>query len=392
MTAFPVRETAAETAYAKINLALHVRRRMPDGYHDLETLFAFCADGDELTAAPADDLSLTIVGPFGEKLSAGPDNLVLRAAEALRAAAGTAAGAAIRLDKRLPVASGIGGGSADAAAALRLLVRLWDVAVADETLHGIAATLGADVPACMVSQTCRGEGRGDRLDLLDARALTGIPLLLVKSACRRADRAGVPALGPDRSRAARVGGSARCGAEWAKRSRAAGACAAAGDRVRGRGAVGDARSAAGTDVGLGRDLFRAVRGCGGARRRGCGNRGGASALVAAGVAVALGRSVLFERTAPLSAFERRRAAIGVMVAPLGHLVDRSQVGPTKASSSGDAASSARPRPSRTVAARDRAPRHGMPSRRSAWPRGRRRAPRAGGAARASRSPPRRAAR
>ncbi len=180
MTAFPVRETA-ETAYAKINLALHVRRRMPDGYHDLETLFAFCADGDELTAAPADDLSLTIVGPFGEGLSAGPDNLVLRAAEALRAAAGTAAGAAIRLDKRLPVASGIGGGSADAAAALRLLVRLWDVAVADETLHGIAATLGADVPACMVSQTCRGEGRGDRLDLLDARALTGMPLLLVNS-------------------------------------------------------------------------------------------------------------------------------------------------------------------------------------------------------------------
>ena len=179
MTAHPVRETAAETAYAKINLALHVRRRMPDGYHDLETLFAFCADGDELTAAPADDLSLTIVGPFGEGLSAGPDNLVLRAAEALRAAAGTAAGAAIRLDKRLPVASGIGGGSADAAAALRLLVRLWDVAVTDETLHGIAATLGADVPACMVSQTCRGEGRGDRLDLLDARALTGMPLLLV---------------------------------------------------------------------------------------------------------------------------------------------------------------------------------------------------------------------
>ncbi|WP_298687367.1 4-(cytidine 5'-diphospho)-2-C-methyl-D-erythritol kinase [uncultured Sphingomonas sp.] len=179
MTAHPVRETAAETAYAKINLALHVRRRMPDGYHDLETLFAFCADGDELTAAPADDLSLTIVGPFGEGLSAGPDNLVLRAAESLRAAAGTAAGAAIRLDKRLPVASGIGGGSADAAAALRLLVRLWDVAVADETLHGIAATLGADVPACMVSQTCRGEGRGDRLDLLDARALTGMPLLLV---------------------------------------------------------------------------------------------------------------------------------------------------------------------------------------------------------------------
>ncbi len=169
----------AETAYAKINLALHVRRRMPDGYHALETLFAFCADGDVLTAEPADALSLAIEGPFGAGLSAGPDNLVLRAAEALRAAAGTTAGAALRLDKRLPVASGIGGGSADAAAALRVLARLWGIAVQPETLHGIAATLGADVPACVASRTCRGEGRGDALDFLDERALAGMPVLLV---------------------------------------------------------------------------------------------------------------------------------------------------------------------------------------------------------------------
>ncbi|HLZ78327.1 MAG TPA: 4-(cytidine 5'-diphospho)-2-C-methyl-D-erythritol kinase [Sphingomonas sp.] len=175
MTQFP----AAETAYAKINLALHVRRRRPDGYHELETLFAFCADGDRLSAAPADTLSLAIEGPFGEGLSAGPDNLVLRAAEALRVEAGVATGAAIRLDKRLPVASGIGGGSADAAAALRLLVRLWGVTVADETLHAIGAALGADVPACVASRACRGEGRGDALDFLDEGTLAGRPVLLV---------------------------------------------------------------------------------------------------------------------------------------------------------------------------------------------------------------------
>lgn len=175
MTQYP----AAETAYAKINLALHVRRRRPDGYHELETLFAFCADGDRLSATPADTLSLAIEGPFGEELSAGPDNLVLRAAEALRVEAGVSAGAAIQLDKRLPVASGIGGGSADAAAALRLLVRLWGVTVADEVLHAIGAALGADVPACVASRACRGEGRGDALDFLDEGALAGRPVLLV---------------------------------------------------------------------------------------------------------------------------------------------------------------------------------------------------------------------
>jgi 4-diphosphocytidyl-2-C-methyl-D-erythritol kinase len=170
---------AAETAYAKINLALHVRRRRADGYHDIETLFAFCADGDGLSAAPADSLSLTIAGPFADGLSAGPDNLVLRAAEALRAEAGIVAGAAIALDKRLPVASGIGGGSADAAAALRLLARLWGVDVPAARLHAIAADLGADVPACFVSQACRGEGRGDALATLDEGALAGVPVLLV---------------------------------------------------------------------------------------------------------------------------------------------------------------------------------------------------------------------
>ncbi|MDB5737223.1 MAG: 4-(cytidine 5-diphospho)-2-C-methyl-D-erythritol kinase [Sphingomonas bacterium] len=168
-----------ETGFAKINLALHVRRRRADGYHDIETLFAFCADGDGLSATPADTLSLTIEGPFAEGLSAGPDNLVLRAAEALRAEAAIADGAAIRLVKRLPVASGIGGGSADAAAALRLLVCLWGLTIAPERLHAIAAGLGADVPACLVSRACRGDGRGDALAMLDDGGLAELPVLLV---------------------------------------------------------------------------------------------------------------------------------------------------------------------------------------------------------------------
>ena len=171
--------TLTETAYAKINLALHVRRRRADGYHDLETLFAFCADGDGLEVEQADDLSLTIAGPFGAGLSVGEDNLVLRAARALQTASGGRRGAAIRLDKRLPVASGIGGGSADAAAALRLLARLWSVELPQPALHDIAADLGADVPACLVSKSCRGEGKGDDLDLLDDTVLRGQPVLLV---------------------------------------------------------------------------------------------------------------------------------------------------------------------------------------------------------------------
>lgn len=169
----------SETAYAKINLALHVRERMPDGYHRLETLFAFAQDGDRLAAEPADTLSLTIDGPFAPGLSAGPDNLVMRAAERLRAASGATKGAKLHLTKNLPVASGIGGGSADAAAALRLLVRLWQIDFDQDWLRDIAGPLGADIPACVSSKTMRGEGRGDLLEKIDGEAITGMPLLLV---------------------------------------------------------------------------------------------------------------------------------------------------------------------------------------------------------------------
>lgn len=168
-----------EVAFAKINLALHVRAREPDGYHRLETLFAFARDGDLLTAKPSDRLSLDVEGPFGAGLSNDDDNLVLRAARAVQAHFGIRDGAALRLDKRLPVASGIGGGSADAAAAMRLLARLWSLDLSDPAFEAIAAGLGADVPACVRSVTVRGEGRGDRLLPVPSSDLSGTPLLLV---------------------------------------------------------------------------------------------------------------------------------------------------------------------------------------------------------------------
>lgn len=165
-----------EPAPAKLNLALHVRGKRDDGRHELETLFAFCTDGDLLYAEPADNLSLTVMGRFAEGLD-GDDNLVLRAARGLQKASGTAAGAALTLDKRLPIASGIGGGSADAGAALRLLTRLWKVDPAHAS--AVALALGADVPACLLSLTARGEGVGERLTLVDDPTIAGTPVLLV---------------------------------------------------------------------------------------------------------------------------------------------------------------------------------------------------------------------
>ena len=166
----------AEPAPAKLNLALHVRSRRPDGRHDIETLFAFCIDGDRVEARASNALSLTIVGPFAADLDGGEDNLVLRAARALAEAAGVEMRADLRLIKCLPVASGIGGGSADAAAALRLLTRLWRIDPAHAA--AVAPTLGSDVPACLLSMTARGGGAGDELRLEDA-GIAGTPALLV---------------------------------------------------------------------------------------------------------------------------------------------------------------------------------------------------------------------
>ncbi len=165
-----------EPAPAKVNLALHVRGKRVDGRHDLETLFAFCTDGDVLHVDPADAITLTIDGPFSRELGTDEDNLVLRAARALADAAGVTKGAALRLTKNLPVASGIGGGSADAGAALRLLTRFWSID--PRYASSVAPSLGSDVPACLLSLTARGEGVGDALLLVDV-GVSGRPILLV---------------------------------------------------------------------------------------------------------------------------------------------------------------------------------------------------------------------
>lgn len=151
---------------------------MADGYHRIETIFAFAQEGDYLRVSASDDLTLSCEGPFAGALGAPEDNLVLRAAKAVRERANVPDGAHLTLDKRLPAASGIGGGSADAAAVLRLLSRWWQLDE-PELIEGIAAELGADVPACLSGRMARGEGRGDRLVSQDGEGLVGTPLLLV---------------------------------------------------------------------------------------------------------------------------------------------------------------------------------------------------------------------
>ena len=155
-----------ETAAAKLNLDLLVTGRRVDGYHLLDSLVVFADVGDELTFAPAPDLRLEVVGPMANGLPVGEGNIVGRAARRLAAQVGIPARAAITLDKRLPVAAGIGGGSSDAAAALRGLKRLWGLSLNPETLQALALELGADVPACLLGRAVRMRGIGDRLDPL----------------------------------------------------------------------------------------------------------------------------------------------------------------------------------------------------------------------------------
>ena len=156
-----------EPAPAKINLTLHVTGQRADGYHLLDSLVVFANIADQISVTPADRLSLTIDGPFAAGLAADDSNLVLRAARLLD----PLGQAAIRLTKNLPVASGIGGGAADAAAALRALSRLWGVPVPD------GATLGADVPACLHGRSLRLRGIGDRIS--DLPPLPALDIVLV---------------------------------------------------------------------------------------------------------------------------------------------------------------------------------------------------------------------
>ena len=165
-------------AAAKVNLYLHVATPTPDGYHPIASLMAFADVGDTVRAASADALSMTIDGPFGLGLSAGPDNLVLRAAAALLARAGrTDAGAALVLTKALPIAAGLGGGSSDAGAALRLINALLGLGLDEPALEDVAAGIGADGAACLRGRMLVAEGRGERLS--PAPAMPPLPAVLV---------------------------------------------------------------------------------------------------------------------------------------------------------------------------------------------------------------------
>lgn len=154
----------AERARAKINLTLIVRGRREDGYHELDSLVAFADRGDRLTLATGPALALRTSGPMAAALGAADDNLVIRAAKLLAARVPGLVVGEFTLDKRLPVASGIGGGSADAAAALRLLARANGLKLDDPRLVEVARETGADVPVCLASISCVMRGRGERLE------------------------------------------------------------------------------------------------------------------------------------------------------------------------------------------------------------------------------------
>ncbi|MBB3656416.1 4-diphosphocytidyl-2-C-methyl-D-erythritol kinase [Rhizobium sp. BK650] len=157
-----------EDACAKINLALHVTGQRPDGYHLLEMLVTFARHGDRLGFAPADADDFTLSGQFADVLADEPGtNLVLKARDLLREAAGGAPPVHIHLEKNLPVSSGIGGGSADAAATLRGLVRLWNLTLPAETIATLALKLGADVPMCLRSVPLIARGIGEEIETAD---------------------------------------------------------------------------------------------------------------------------------------------------------------------------------------------------------------------------------
>lgn len=162
----PAAEAAALThyAWAKVNLTLRVTGRRADGYHELDSLVVFAGVGDALEVVPADDLELHVAGPFAEAIPQGADNLVLRAASALREHFSVAAGARIGLVKSLPTAAGIGGGSADAAATLEALARLWQIVPRADELQAIALSLGADVPVCLFGRPAFVGGIGERIE------------------------------------------------------------------------------------------------------------------------------------------------------------------------------------------------------------------------------------
>ena len=175
-----------EFAPAKINLALHVLGRRADGYHELDSVVAFASVGDELALSMADETSLTVSGPFAADVPTGPENLVLKAHAAL-AAEFQVSPVAVHLTKNLPVASGIGGGSSDAAAALRGILKLTNQEVDFLSLQKISLSLGADVPVCLRARACRMQGVGEVITGLERLPTTAALLVNPSKSCGTVD-------------------------------------------------------------------------------------------------------------------------------------------------------------------------------------------------------------
>jgi 4-diphosphocytidyl-2-C-methyl-D-erythritol kinase len=179
-------EQVQEFAAAKINLALHVLGRRSDGYHVLDSVVAFADVGDNLLLHPATETRLTVDGPFANAVPVTPDNLVLKAYAAVETIHPLQP-VRFHLTKNLPVASGIGGGSADAAAALRGLIKLQSLKLDTTMLQGVALSLGADVPVCLHGKACRMRGVGDAISDLETATPHAILLVNPGEACSTAD-------------------------------------------------------------------------------------------------------------------------------------------------------------------------------------------------------------
>ncbi len=181
-------DTVVELARAKVNLALHVLGRRADGYHEIDSAVAFAEAGDVLTvsAVQGNGVHLSVSGPFAHCVPEGPDNLICRA-HALLSEQVSLPGMAVQLQKNLPVAAGIGGGSADAAAALRAMLRVAGASLPAGLLNAIALKLGADVPVCLRQQACRMQGIGETLSHLARLPAPAIVLVNPGVPCATAD-------------------------------------------------------------------------------------------------------------------------------------------------------------------------------------------------------------
>ena len=164
-------------APAKINLYLHITGRRDNGYHELDSLVVFANVGDRIRAKPAKKTTLEISGPYAGALESCDGNLVLRAFKALSAYVGSKANIGLRLEKNLPVASGIGGGSADASAVIKTLLELWEIHLDERDLFELALNLGADVPACLLGKPAYMSGVGEILEPVEK--LPALPAVLV---------------------------------------------------------------------------------------------------------------------------------------------------------------------------------------------------------------------